>query len=356
MKRRKRKNKFLVISFILVILGALSYYGYKLVIEDKIFAHEIEKGINQNNDDDSEPEKIIPKLKIIDTDSDSRPFAVMIDNNAAVLQHMGLQDAHIMYEIIVEGGITRFLAVFKDQETAIIGPVRSARHYYLDYALENDAVFVHFGHSPQTLIDIKTLKVNNINGIYDSNTFWRDKTLKAPHNVLTSMEKIKETVAKKKYRDVTERESLLSYSIEEINYNEEENATVANAIKIQFSSTYYVNYQYDEENKVYKRFIKGKTHTDKTTNKQYTFKNILVYSIKNEPLINGGAGRQEIKNIGSGSGHYISNGYAMPITWEKTSRSTPTIYKDADGNILKVNDGNTFIHLQPLNKTLTIEE
>ena len=82
----------------------------------------------------------------------------MINNlNEARPYQSGLQDAYIVYEMIVEGGITRMMALFKDQNTSRIGPVRSSRHYYLDYALENDAIYVHFGWSPQAQTDISRL-------------------------------------------------------------------------------------------------------------------------------------------------------------------------------------------------------
>ena len=81
------------------------------------------------------------KLKIVDLDSNERPIAVMIDNNIGNGKHAGLQDSYINYEIIVEGGLTRIMALYKDKDVDLIGPVRSSRHYFLDYALEHDAIY-----------------------------------------------------------------------------------------------------------------------------------------------------------------------------------------------------------------------
>ena len=110
------------------------------------------KKINNNNNKNTHittTTKKIEKIKIVDPDSNSRPIAIMINNNKAVWGYQaGIQDAYIVYEMIVEGGITRMMAIFKDKDTARVGSVRSARHYYLDYALENDDIFVHFGWSP----------------------------------------------------------------------------------------------------------------------------------------------------------------------------------------------------------------
>ena len=82
----------------------------------------------------------------------------------------------MVYEAIAEGGETRLMALFKGADVEQIGPVRSARHYFLDYAMENDAIYVHFGWSPQAQRDIKKYAINNINGIEeDGTTFWRTK-------------------------------------------------------------------------------------------------------------------------------------------------------------------------------------
>ena len=98
----------------------------------------------------------------------TRPIAVMIDNVGSARPQAGLNEAYLVYEIIVEGNLTRLMTVYKDADLEKIGPVRSARHYFLDYALENDAIYVHFGWSPQAQADIGKLRVDNINGMVES--------------------------------------------------------------------------------------------------------------------------------------------------------------------------------------------
>ena len=105
-----------------------------------------------------------------------RPIAVMIDNHNGAWPQAGLNQAYMVYEIIVEGGETRLMALFKGVTVDKIGPVRSSRHYFLDYAMENDAIYAHFGWSPQAKSDISKYSINNINGITESSsTFWRVK-------------------------------------------------------------------------------------------------------------------------------------------------------------------------------------
>ncbi len=94
-------------------------------------------------------------------------------------------------------------------------------------------------------------------------------------------------------------------------------------------------------------------HKDYITGNQYTTKNIITYQVKNYSIDS--YGRQGLENIGSGEGYYITNGYAVKITWEKTARDAQTVYKYMDGNEIDVNDGVTWIQIQPVGKELTIK-
>ena len=296
-----------------------------------------------------------PKLKIVDEDSTSRPFAIMINNigTARPLQS-GLQDAYIIYEFIVEGGLTRYMALFLDQNTERIGSVRSARHYYLDYALENDAIYVHHGKSPQAQSDFSTLKVDRIE-VDNDGSGWRDKSLNVAyeHTLFTNIERLKNSLGKK--RTTRNKDLLLNYSVESLDLASIPNSKEANKVDIKYSKSVTSSYEYDAEKKVYKRSVNGKEHVDYVTKEQYTFKNIIAYDVKNSRIPGDDKDRQNLSNIGSGTGYYISEGYAIPITWEKKDRSSQTIYKLEDGTELTVNDGNTFIQVYPKDGKLTIE-
>ncbi len=301
-------------------------------------------------------EKPVPKLQIVDEDSKSRPYAVMINNNqAAWKNHAGLQDAYLVYEIITEGGITRMMALFKDKNTERIGSVRSSRHYFLDYALENDAIYVHFGWSPKAQSDIPSLGINNINGIYD-NSFWRDRTLGVAyeHTAFTSIELVKALAEKRNYIRDTNKELLLNYNVEEVNINSREGAMIANTVVIPYSRAHTTSYQYNSETKCYMRYMNDWAHTDGITQEQYSTKNIIIQQIENYSMDS--YGRQDLKNIGTGSGYFITNGYAVPISWSKESRSSQTKYTYLDGTEIEVNDGNTFIQIEPTSQTPTFLE
>lgn len=290
-------------------------------------------------------------LQIVDENSNSRNIAVMINNIKAVWGYQsGVQDAHIVYEIIAEGGITRLMAVFKDKDTERIGTVRSARIYYLDYALENDAIYVHIGGSKEAKSDLKTLGMVHL----QSEVTFRDRSLGLAyeHTAFATMEKIKNQIDKRGIRKTTEQDNLLNYSIDEIDLSKKEGAIPANQVYISFSASKSTTFKYDENTKVYKRFQNDIEHIDYVTKEQYTAKNIITYQIKNRSYDS--YGRQALENIGSGTGYYISNGYAVPITWEKSARKAQTVYKYLNGEEIIVNDGNTHIEIQPKNRKLEI--
>lgn len=344
-KRRIFRNLLFFVIFAGISIFVFNYFN----IYDKILEYTNENGINIGN-----IYVVKPKVKIIDEDSKTRPIAVSINNNHDAYPHAGLQDAYLAYELIAEGGITRIIALFKDQTTEKIGSVRSARHYFLDYVMENDAIFVHYGHSPQALSDIKSLKINNINGMYDAKGFFRDTSLHRAyeHTAFTSMKRINKVIKSKGYRNTSE-EQLLKYSPIKVEYNTE-NKKEANKVEIVYSSYQTTKYVYDKDNMNYKMYMGGKEHTDLITKKQYTVKNIITYQVENTSISSDRKGRQELKNIGSGEGYYISNGEAIKIKWSKKDRASKTIYTLEDGSELKVNDGNTWIHIQPKGKKLNI--
>ena len=295
--------------------------------------------------------KLEDKIKE-ENNSSSRIIAVSINNHHSAWPHSGLQDAFLCYELIAEGGITRILAFYKDANTSKIGSVRSVRHYFLDYVLENDAIIVHYGFSPQAKEDINTLKINNINGIYDNKTFYRDKTLNRnlEHTAFTSMDRIKSGIKRNKYRNTSEAK-LLNYS-DKIYINNKYKSSAKNVI-IKYSNYQTTSYIYDEKAKAYKLYMNDIEQTDLVTGKTYTVKNIITYQIKNVSL-NDSKGRQNLENIGEGYGYYISEGNAVKIKWIKKSRESKTNYFNIDGTPLIVNNGNTWIHIQPKNNLLKI--
>ena len=342
-----------IIVLVILIILAGGFLGYKIV-ENK--NKNLETANEQNSEDDVLVTGISKKeeKQVQIYNGKDRPIAVMIDNHNQAWPQVGLQKAYMVYEAIAEGGETRLMALFKGIDVEQIGPVRSARHYFLDYAMENDAIYVHFGWSPQAKSDIKKYSINNINGIEeDGVTFWRTKQKSAPHNALTSTEKILKSAQNKKYRTTSTEKSVLNYVTDEVNLEDGQSAV---SITIPHSNLQTVKYEYDETNKVYKRFARNKAQTDWTSGESLTTKNIIVTMCDNFDLNDGeNKGRQTLKNIGTFDGYYLTNGKAIKIKCIKNARDEKTVYKDLQGNEINVNDGNTWVNICPTDAKIVIQ-
>lgn len=351
-KKRKKKNssgtKVLIGILVILIMLAGGVMGYKIVKDKENESESV------SNEGDNVITAGIEEKNVKIFKGNDRPFAVMIDNHKDAWPQAGLQKAYMVYEIIVEGGETRLMALFKGANVDKIGPVRSARHYFIDYAMENDAIYTHFGESPQADNDIKKYSVNEIDGIAeDGTTFSRVKDKASPHNAVTNIEKLLKSAKNKKYRTTSNEKSVLNYVTDEVNL---EDSLEAVSVTIPHSDLQTVKYLYDEENKVYERYARGKEQSDWTTKEPITTKNIIITFCDNYTLTDKeNKGRQGLKNIGTFDGYYITNGKAIKIKCIKNARDEKTKYQDLEGNDIKVNDGNTFVNICPTNAKVVLE-
>lgn len=341
-------TKILVIILIVLILVAGVLLALKFMKDNSGTSQ-----VSNNNEILKEDEEEKVPISFAGTD---RPIAVMLDNNINAMPQAGLLEADLVYEIIVEGGETRLMAVIKGKEIDKIGPIRSARHYFLDYALENDALYVHFGQSPYAKEDIETLNVNSINGIYESessSSFWRVDDRYAPHNAVTSTRNILNFAKRDGYRTTSNATSVLNYVVDEVNL---ENGEAAKEVAIPYSAYNTVRYEYDEDTKTYIRYSRDEKQVDWDTEKDIQVKNIIITFAENTTIEDGsGKGRQNLDNLGELDGYYITNGKAEKIVCEKKSRTDKTVYKDLEGNEIDVNDGKTFIQICPIDAEVSFE-
>lgn len=377
LRMKNKKIGLLLITLMLIVIAVGGIFGYEYITE-RMKIKNSNGAIDVDTDSDEKETLVVPEKKVQIFNGTDRTIAVMIDNHSGAWPQANLNKAYLVYEIVVEGGETRLMALFKGQNLEKIGPVRSSRHYFLDYALENDAIYVHHGWSPQAESDISTLGVNNINGITESSKdFWRVKDKSQPHNLFTSTASILKIAQRKGYKTTSSKESVLNYVATafdltdkykiEITKNETETSTtdeenkktkamIATNITIPHSKLQTVKYEYNEETKIYTRYARKLLQTDYITGDSVTTKNIIITMCDNYTLQDTeNKGRQGLKNIGTFDGYYITNGSAIPIKCIKTAREAQTVYKDLDGNEINVNDGNTFINICPIDAEIVIE-
>ena len=307
-------------------------------------------------EESTKKEEKVEQVKIIDVNSETRPYAVMINCHNGALPQSGLQDAYIVYEIMVEGGITRMMALFKDVDVAKIGSIRSARTQFLDYVYEHDAIYVHAGGADDAMKRIGNEGISDVN--VDGQYGMRDTSLDRSweHLLFTSTDLIKKGANAEGLKTTTDSGNLLSYSAKSIDFSEYKDVKEANNVSIKYSDYRTSNYKYDSDKKVYLRSMNNTSNKDLVTGKQYEVKNIIVYGVTYSNYThNGYSLYQKIDNVGSGEGYYITEGYAIPIIWKKSSKNAKTVYKVKEtGKELVVNDGNTYIQIYPKNEKLNI--
>lgn len=173
---------------------------------------------------------------------------------------------------------------------------------------------------------------------YDTNKY-------APHNLYTTIQKLREDANNKNYKSTFEFEG---YKFNDID-TELDSENEVNDIKIVYNKDNTTEYIYDAENKVYIRYKDNEKHLDENNNQQITAKNIIIYSVDKKILDN--EGRLYLGVIGQGTGYYITDGKAIEITWEKDSEKSKTYFYYNDEEII-LNPGNTWI--QVINKNTTV--
>ena len=306
------------------------------------------------------------KLKIFNENSNTRPYAIMINNYPGAMKvQAGLNDAYAIYEFPIEGGMSRSLAFFKDKDTNKIGTVRSARQYHPYYAYEHDAIYVHWGTNHPGSDAISDLKITHIDanstGAGKGKPFFREnpEKLATEHTGYTSIERLKNYSSNKKHRMTTDVKPPFKYSYENVDLSSKSGAISANTIELKYGGSYKLKYTYNKDTQRYERSYNGKTHKDYFSKEVFSTKNIIVEYVKTGTVAEykdaAGTNYLDITVAGSGKGYYITNGYAVEITWSKSEKKAQTVYKYLDGEEVKINDGNVYVNFIQKSKGATIK-
>ncbi len=303
----------------------------------------------ENHDDEAKSK--LTGLWISKKISNKRPYAIMFNNIKLASPQSGTSEAAILYEALVEGGITRLMGIFGNPNTDRIGSVRSARHYFVSFADEYDAIFVHYGQTTYATKKISELGIDTLSGLSSlgETVFYRDKSIKAPHNAFASEEGILKGTKIKGYETEypQDYEGHFSFYDEDTDINSDQKVE---KITLKFSNYASPYLTYDSEKKSYKRYQFDKEHIDYNTGKQLTFKNIIVQFVKEWDIDQHDYQTMDIENA-EGKGYYITNGKKVDITWKKNESTRKMRYYDEQGKELTINPGKTYIAVFPNNRT-----
>lgn len=264
---------------------------------------------------------------------------VMIENSDEARPQSGLSQAGVVFEALAEGGITRFLALYQDTAPSNVGPIRSVRPYYLQWALGFDASMAHVGGSPDALTDVTTWNVKDLNEFYNGNSYHRISTREAPHNVYTSIADLNQLEQKKGF-------TTANFTGFPRKKDAPAKTPTAGNITMNISGPdYSVNYVYVPSSDNYNRSEGGAAMIDANTNKQISPKVVvaIVLPLTQGALDSSGAYYSDYNVLGSGSAYIFQDGSVTQGTWTKTSNTSQISFTDSNGKAIKFNPGQTWI-------------
>ncbi len=270
---------------------------------------------------------------------------IMIENSPDARPQSGLKDSGVVFEAIAEGGITRFLAIYQQEQPSLIGPVRSVRPYYIDWIAAFDASVAHIGGSYNALKEVRNGQYRDIDQFFNSGAYWRAKDRYAPHNVYTSFEKLNALNTAKGYTESTFT-GFTRTSVEPEKNTKKKKAQpaaeTANQVQVTISSALYnSSYSYDANTKTYNRSQAGAPHTDRETG-QISPRVVIVMKIPTKLGFEDGY-REQMTTIGSGEAHIFQNGQHVAASWKKADKKSQITFTDSAGKEIPLERGQTWI-------------
>lgn len=278
-----------------------------------------------------------------------RAVAVMVENSLAARPQTGLTSADLVYEAVTEGGITRFMAVFSQNYPEKVGPVRSARSYFLDWLNEFDGFYAHAGGSAAALNRIRELGIKSYP--HSSDAYWRE-----PRAGVASEHTLFVNTAKIFKFSVEKRGFPATFDFPSWQFKDDEIKGVPQKITVNFSSpNYQATWDYNPETGLYARSLANAPHRDKVTGEQIAVKTLIVQTVQRSPNPPSGGRESEwtMQTVGSGAVSVFRDGQRLDGLWRKNSRQERTRFFDLQNNEIQLNRGKIWISILPQTGSVT---
>ncbi len=284
-------------------------------------------------------------------------IAVMIDDLSPARQQSGFSSASVVWQAPAEGGIPRYMMMFQENTPLDVGPVRSARYYYIAWAAEWRAAYVHAGGSPQALATLQTQGKGQL--VYDANQFYngayfrRITTKFSPHNLYTTGKELRQLGTKVKAKP-PQAAPVWRFAPDA----PLEARPVGGTIETLYLANHIV-YKYDRATNTYKRFVSGfpKQQVDPSTKVAIAPKNVVVMQMQFGPLGDDTSHhRLEAKVIGQGTAWIATNGKTIKGKWRKKSLTAPTLFYDAAGHQVTLTAGQTFVQVMKTTDVVKVKD
>ena len=285
------------------------------------------------------------------------PMAIMVDDNAVARPQAGISSASIVYQAFADGGEDRYMFIFQEGTATDIGPVRSARPYYVYWADEYKALYGHFGGDDNSLDTVIPANARHIYNMDDLNggscPYHRVSTRPAPHNAYTNTAVLVKCAAKKGYPATYQNLPTRTFKDDEPIADRPGSQTISIPYR-----TCTIGYQYDPSTDSYLRSVNGKLQTDPADNEQVTAGSVIVLYqtvtyFNNSAVEPGHNSRPIVANVGSGKAVVFEEGTAIAGTWKKASNTALTRIYDSSGNEIPLVRGEIFIQSVPPGTAVT---
>lgn len=279
------------------------------------------------------------------------PLAITIENDPAARPQSGLDKASIVYETVYDpAATTRFLAIYGENEAEKVGPVRSARTFFVDWAHGYDAYLGHWGGNIDALDQIRKEKIYDLDEFSYAGLYWRESGKSTEHTGYTSTIKLREQAEKNKYPTAN------NFSVFQFK-DDPEILPESQKVTIDFSSAKYkVDFVYDKATNSYKRNLAGAAHSDAVTKEQLNPKNIVVMTVArkqtktriNEP-------GYTMTTVGTGKAQIFIDGKTVAGSWKKNAADEREVFYDEAGNEVVFNRGQLWICVVADDKVVTVQ-
>lgn len=337
-----KKRVVILLSFFLLFLISIFIY-FVIFIEKKSLSENRADKINfrkteqiiTREDHDLRP-RFIDGVLVEKKKHNAYPLALVLDNEPRYSPPLGISKASLVYELPSEGGSSRFLAIFYSNENIeVIGPIRSARPYFVDLALDSSALLVHCGGSPQALAQISQQRIISLNEFYNQNYFWRDKNFRAPHNIMTSSALLQKFLENNNLKDI----EIDSWQFKnEENLNEDRQVKQGN-ILVYYSRNYQATWAYIESGNYYQRQINDEVQYD--GGDKIKAKNIILHFITSRVLDD--KLRLELSILGEGRAVICQLGQCRDGKWIKNNKNERLRYYYENENEVVFTPGLTWV-------------
>lgn len=274
------------------------------------------------------------------------PYVVMIDNHTSARPQAGLGSASVVYETLAEGGIPRFMAIFADRNVSQIGPVRSARPYFVKIAAEYRAAYLHAGGSPDSLILLNSLRMPNIEGIKGKTAkFFYRYGGSGVHNLFTNAQRVTAAIKQAGFGSYKPTYRPWKFTNEPALKGRRTGLHGA-TIDLGAGKAYQIRYTYDRKKNAYLRSTGGVRLVDRMTKVPVYAKNVVIMLVPKEKVLDR-KGRLDIKVLGKGKALLLKNGNAMTIQWSKPTIYGRTVFTTKDKKEVEFNRGSVWITIVP---------